>query len=92
MAEKLVGQNYETPDIRAKVTGRARYSEDFRAPGMLFARLLLSPYAHAKIRSIDTSDALALEGRQSDPAPRRRAWPEGSGQRHGADASRQSIQ
>src|SRR3990172_5253069 len=48
---KLVGQNYETPDIRAKVTGRARYSEDFRAPGMLFARLLLSPYAHPKIRS-----------------------------------------
>ena len=62
MAEKLVGQNYETPDIRAKVTGRARYSEDFRAPGMLFARLLLSPYAHAKIRSIDTSDALAMPG------------------------------
>ncbi len=62
MATKLVGQNYETPDIRAKVTGRARYSEDFRAPGMLFAKLLLSPYAHAKIRSIDTSDALAMPG------------------------------
>ena len=63
MAEtKLVGQNYETPDIRAKVTGRARYSEDFRAPGMLFARLYLSPYAHAKIRSIDTSAALAMPG------------------------------
>lgn len=63
MAEtKLVGQNYETPDIRAKVTGRARYSEDFRAPGMLFARLLLSPYSHAKIRSIDTSLASAMPG------------------------------
>ena len=63
MAEtKLVGQNYETPDIRAKVTGRARYAEDFRAPGMLFARLLLSPYSHAKIRSIDTSAALAMPG------------------------------
>ena len=62
MAEKLVGQNYETPDLRAKVTGRARYSEDFRAPGMLFARLLLSPYSHAKIRSIDTSAALAVPG------------------------------
>ena len=63
MAEtKLVGQNYETPDIRAKVTGRAKYSEDFRAPGMLFARLLLSPYAHAKVRSIDTSAAMAIPG------------------------------
>ena len=31
MAEqKLVGQNYSTPDLRAKVTGRARYAEDFR--------------------------------------------------------------
>ena len=63
MAEtKLVGQNYETPDIRAKVTGRARYSEDFRAPGMLFARLLLSPYSHARISSIDTSAAAAMPG------------------------------
>ena len=63
MAEgKLVGQNYETPDIRAKVTGRAKYSEDFRAPGMLFARLLLSPYSHAKVRSIDTSAAMAIPG------------------------------
>ena len=63
MAEtKLVGQNYETPDLRAKVTGRARYSEDFRAPGMLFARLLLSPYSHAKVVSIDTSAAMAVPG------------------------------
>ena len=62
MAEKLVGQNYTTPDLRAKVTGRARYAEDFRAPGMLFARLLLSPLPHARIRSIDTSAALALPG------------------------------
>jgi xanthine dehydrogenase molybdenum-binding subunit len=63
MAEqKLVGQNYETPDIRAKVTGRAKYAEDFRAPGMLFARLLLSPYPHARIRHIDTSAALAVPG------------------------------
>ena len=63
MAEKkLVGQNYPTPDLRAKVTGRARYAEDFRAQGMLFARLLLSPYPHARVRSIDTSAALAMPG------------------------------
>src|SRR5580765_2348339 len=63
MAEqKLVGQNYSTPDLRAKVTGRARYAEDFRAPGMLFARLLLSPYPHARVQSIDTSEALAMPG------------------------------
>src|SRR6266550_1304187 len=63
MAEKkLVGQNYSTPDLRAKVTGRARYAEDFRAPGMLFARLLLSPFPHARVRSIDTRAALAMPG------------------------------
>ena len=57
---KLVGQNYVTPDIRAKVTGRARYAEDFRAQGMLHARLLLSPYSHARVASIDASAALAM--------------------------------
>ena len=62
MATKLVGQNYSTPDLRAKVTGRARYAEDFRADGMLFARLLLSPYSHARVRSIDTSAAMAVPG------------------------------
>ena len=31
LKQKLVGQNYSTPDLRAKVTGRARYAEDFRA-------------------------------------------------------------
>ena len=60
--KKLVGENYSTPELRAKVTGRSKYAEDFRAEGMLFARLLLSPYAHARIRSIDASAALAMPG------------------------------
>ena len=59
---KLVGQNYTTPDIVAKVTGKAKYSEDFRAEGMLFAKLLLSPMPHARVLSIDTSAALAMPG------------------------------
>jgi xanthine dehydrogenase molybdenum-binding subunit len=40
---KLFGQNYSTPDLVAKVTGAAKYAEDWKAEGMLFARLLLSP-------------------------------------------------
>src|ERR1700691_3778359 len=59
---KLIGQNYTTPDLVAKVTGRAKYAEDYRAEGMLFAKLLLSPVPHAHIRSIDTSEALAMPG------------------------------
>ena len=60
--EKLVGANYVPPDHVAKVTGRAKYAEDFRAEGMLFAKLLLSPMPHARVRSIDTSAALAMPG------------------------------
>ena len=62
MASKLVGQNYSTPDLVAKVTGRAKYAEDYQAEGMLICRLLLSPLPHARIRSIDTSAALAMPG------------------------------
>ena len=61
-AYKLIGQNYTTPDLVAKVTGRAKYAEDYRAEGMLFAKLLLSSMPHAHIRSIDTSEALAMPG------------------------------
>ena len=59
---KLIGQNYQLPDLVAKVTGRAKYSEDFRAEGMLFAKLLLSPLPHARIRRVDASAALAMPG------------------------------
>ncbi len=62
MAERLVGSNYVTPDIVAKVTGRARYAEDFRADGMLFCKLMLSERPHARVRGIDTSRAMALPG------------------------------
>jgi xanthine dehydrogenase molybdenum-binding subunit len=62
MANKLVGQNYTTPDLVAKVTGRAKYAEDFRVEGMLFAKLLLSPRPHARVTRIDASAALAMPG------------------------------
>src|SRR3954466_16399025 len=62
MADKLVGQNYIPVDLVAKVTGKARYAEDFRADGMLFTKLLVSPMPHARVRSIDTSAALAMPG------------------------------
>ena len=58
----LVGQNYTTPDLLAKVTGKAKYAEDYRADGMLFVKLLLSPYPHARVKYIDKSKALAMPG------------------------------
>src|ERR1044071_1632065 len=45
---KLVGRDYPTPD--------------FRAEGMLFTKLLLSPFPHARVKSIDSSAALAMPG------------------------------
>src|SRR5438067_13632055 len=60
--QKLVGQNYTTPDLMAKVTGRAKYAEDYRADGMLFTKLLPSPMPHARVRRIDTRAALAIAG------------------------------
>jgi CO/xanthine dehydrogenase Mo-binding subunit len=59
---KIVGQNYATPDLIAKVTGKSKYAEDYRADGMLFTKLLLSPYAHARVTGIDASEALRMPG------------------------------
>ena len=79
----LIGQDIVAPDLVAKVTGRAKYAEDFRADGMVFAKLLLSPMPHARVVSVDASKALAMPGvlgilRASDlpgevTAPRERA-------------------
>ena len=60
--ERLVGTNYTPADLVAKVTGRAKYAEDFRADGMLFCKLLLSPMPHARVTRIDASAALATPG------------------------------
>jgi xanthine dehydrogenase molybdenum-binding subunit len=58
----LIGKNYVTNDLMAKVTGRSKYAEDFRAEGMLFCRLVLSQMPHGRITHIDASEALAMPG------------------------------
>jgi CO/xanthine dehydrogenase Mo-binding subunit len=59
---KWVGTRPVRPDGVPKVTGRALYGSDFTMPGMLVGRILRSPHAHARIRSIDVSRAAALPG------------------------------
>ncbi len=59
---KLIGKDYKTNDLLAKVTGKAKYAEDFRAEGMLFCRLVLSPVPHARIKRIHMDEALAIPG------------------------------
>ena len=62
MAEKLIGKDISPPDLVAKVTGRARYAEDFRLENMAFVKLLLSPMPHGRVRSVDTSRAERVPG------------------------------
>lgn len=59
---KLVGTSYTRIDGEDKVTGRAKYAGDITLPGMLYAKFVRSPYAHAKILSVDTSEAEKLPG------------------------------
>src|SRR4030081_1579763 len=59
---KWVGTRPVRPDGVPKVTGTAQYGSDLTMPGMLVGRILRSPHAHARIRSIDISKAAAHPG------------------------------
>jgi 4-hydroxybenzoyl-CoA reductase subunit alpha len=58
----VLGRRLRKTDGLEKSTGRARYTDDLTLPGMLHGKILRSPHPHARIRSIDTSAALALPG------------------------------
>ncbi|MCK5916681.1 MAG: molybdopterin-dependent oxidoreductase, partial [Deltaproteobacteria bacterium] len=58
----VVGKSIPRPDARGKAVGAAQYADDIFLPGMLHGKLLRSPVAHARIKSIDTSAAEALPG------------------------------
>ena len=59
---KLIGKDFSTSDLVAKVTGQAKYAEDFRAEGMLFCRMVLSPMPHGRVKNIRAENALAMPG------------------------------
>lgn len=63
-AEKrtLIGKRISRLDGPDKVSGKAKYSFDMNRPGMLFGKILRSPHAHARIKSIDTSAAERMTG------------------------------
>ena len=61
-AYKVIGTPRPKVDAYSKVTGRALYADDIMLPRMTYGRLLRSPHAHARILSIDTSQARALPG------------------------------
>ena len=59
---RVIGRSIDRRDALDKVTGDAMYSSDMTLPGMLHAKILRCPHAHARIRRIDTSRAAALPG------------------------------
>lgn len=59
---RLIGKRISRVDGPAKVSGKAKYTYDIKRPGMLYGKILRSPYAHAKIISIDTSAAEKMPG------------------------------
>ena len=58
----LIGKRISRVDGPVKVSGRAKYTYDVHRPGMLYGKVLRSPYAHAKVVSIDTSAAEKMPG------------------------------
>jgi len=58
----VIGKNVWRVDGVRQVTGAAKFYADLKLPGMLYAKILRSPHAHAKIKSIDTSEACKLRG------------------------------
>ncbi len=59
---RVLGTRPARPDAVDKVTGKAIFGADIDLPGMLYAKMLRSPHAHARIRSVDTRRAEALPG------------------------------
>jgi len=58
----VIGTSVKRPDVLGKVTGAARYAGDLALPGMLHAKIKRSTVAHARIKRIDVSQALAFAG------------------------------
>jgi xanthine dehydrogenase YagR molybdenum-binding subunit len=59
---RLLNTKLRRADGPAKTTGTAIYTHDVRLPGMLFARFVCSPHAHAEVKNVDTSAAEKIKG------------------------------
>src|SRR5437870_3446088 len=59
---RLLNTKLPRVDAPFKTTGTAQYTHDVRVPGMLHGRMVTSPYAHARVTSIDTSAAMKIPG------------------------------
>ena len=58
----IIGSSIKRREDPSLITGRGKYTDDFKLPGMLHAAMVRSPHAHARIKTIDAKAALALPG------------------------------
>ena len=66
---KTIGKSEPRRDLPEKLTGEAKYSADVQLPGMLFGKILRSPYPHARILSINVDAARSLPGVRAAVTP-----------------------
>ena len=62
VTQRYVGTGVLRKEDPELITGQARYTDDLTLPGMLWMYVVRSPFAHARIKSVDLSKALAMEG------------------------------
>lgn len=62
MSNKFIGKSIKRVEDKRFITGHGRYTDDIVLPGMTYAYILRSPYAHANIKSIDITEAAAMKG------------------------------
>jgi CO/xanthine dehydrogenase Mo-binding subunit len=60
--ERFVGSDVPRKEDPELITGQAKYTDDMVVQGMLWAAVVRSPYAHARIKGVDVSKALAMDG------------------------------
>jgi carbon-monoxide dehydrogenase large subunit len=59
---KAIGQPVRRKEDGRLLTGQGQFSDDFSLPGQAYVAMVRSPYPHARIKGVDTSDALAMPG------------------------------
>ena len=62
MTSSVVGKSFPRRDLPEKLTGQAKYTGDIKLPGMLYGKFLRSPHPHARIVTLDASNAMKLPG------------------------------
>ena len=62
MGKEGIGASVVRKEDKRFITGKGRYTDDVRLHGMTYAHFIRSPHAHAKVKGIDSSEAMKMPG------------------------------